>query len=76
MDRLRTRLAQLLTTSRLGPGRQWAKWGRMLAAGKRLPAIAKEMKPGRLLSAYQADLFNAMVAWRPRRRWLGRAAYW
>lgn len=49
---------------RMGKGGQWAKWGRLLVKGKRLPAAVKRQKvPVRqCLVAAQAQLFNRYVA--------------
>ncbi len=44
-------------------GLQYAKWGRILAQGKRLPERVKGRAPApkRLLSAYRGQLFNRLV---------------
>lgn len=44
---------------------EWARWGRMLARGERLPGrVAAEVQPGRCLWAYQHACFNRWLAQR------------
>jgi len=48
-----------------GRNGEWARWGRLLARGERLPArVASEVQPGRCLWAYQHACFNRWLAQR------------
>ncbi len=66
LDFLRTAgVPNYAAPSRLGPDGQWAKWGRMVLKGDRLPAAVTrggELSPGMCLRALQESLFNRWLA--------------
>lgn len=63
-DRLRQHGgANAFAMAELGPGGRHAKWGKMLAQGKRLPDRVRraEVSPARLMRAFQAGAFNRFL---------------
>lgn len=64
LDRLRQRgCPNYVAPARLGKDGQFAKWGRLLLNGGRLPAAhGISTSPGQCLFAYQAALFNRYLA--------------
>ncbi len=63
IDRLRHEGAPSHLAMAVLGGLQYAKWGRILAQGKRLPERVKGRAPApkRLLAAYRGQLFNRLV---------------
>ncbi|MBA3684720.1 MAG: tRNA pseudouridine(13) synthase TruD [Planctomycetes bacterium] len=66
LDRLRTAgCPNYVAASRLGKQGSFARWGRLLVEGRRLPQQAvREAEPGRCLGAFQSALFNRWLATR------------
>lgn len=66
LDHLRVNgVPNYVAQSRLGPDGQWARWGKLLLRGERLPAKVSrggETTPGTCLRAVQDWLFNRWVA--------------
>jgi len=67
LDRLRqVGCPNYIAAERLGPGAQHAKWGKLIAQGRRLPrrVAAAKVAAGRCLTALQGLLFNRWLAQR------------
>jgi tRNA pseudouridine13 synthase len=66
LDHLRVQgVPNYVALSRLGPESQWARWGKLLLRGERLPAKVTrggETTPGTCLRAFQDWLFNRWAA--------------